>query len=44
MGDLRQSKTWTSSLLLVAVLGTLASLMSRPVFGQAPVGEFVPDV
>jgi cyclase len=44
MGDLRQSKTWTSSLLLVAALVTLASLMSRPVLGQAPVGEFVPDV
>src|ERR1700678_4020718 len=34
----------TSSLLLVAVLMALGSLMSRPAIGQGVVGEFVPDV
>jgi cyclase len=42
MGDLRRTKT--SSLLLVAALMTVASLMSLPVFGQGVIGEFVPDV
>jgi cyclase len=41
MGDLRRTKT--SSLPLAAVLISFAFLMPPPAFGQAVVGEFVPD-